>query len=94
MMTEKKRFFAKFTPEQLRAGYARNAISLGALLAKAERTGRKANGFTANYLRAKVAEYKALSYADDDAIMVHVNRPVPPYVDREAMRTATLGAGR
>ena len=87
-------FFAQFTPDQLRAGYARNAIGLRGLLAKAERTGRKANGFTADYLRAKVAEYTALSVASDEAIRAHVSRPVPPYVDRAALRDATLSVGR
>ena len=69
-------FFAQFTPDQLRVGFARNAIGLHALLAKAERTGRKVNGFTADYLRAKVAQYEALSRATDDEIRTHVNRPI------------------
>jgi hypothetical protein len=73
----KKPFFAQFTPDQLRAGYARNAKGLRAMLAKAERTGRKVNGYTAEYLRAKVTEYDALSTASDDVIIAQVNRPVP-----------------
>jgi hypothetical protein len=92
-MTNQTRFFAQFTPDQLRAGFARNAAGLATMLAKAERTGRKVNGFTADYLRAKVAEYEALSRATDDEIRAHVNRPVPPYRDRQAMQDATL-AGR
>lgn len=91
---DKTRFFAQFTPDQLRAGFARNAKGLATMLAKAERTGRKVNGFTAEYLRAKVAEYEALSRATDDDIRAHVNRPVPPYADRQAMRDATLGVSR
>lgn len=90
----KQSFFSQFTPDQLRAGFARNAIGLGTLLAKAERTGKKANGFTADYLRAKVAEYEALSLASDDAIRAHVARPVPPYAERQALRDATLAVGR
>lgn len=64
------------------------------MLVKAERTGRKVNGFTADYLRAKVAEYEALSHATDDVICVHVNRPVPPYSERRSLRDATLAVGR
>jgi hypothetical protein len=93
-MTEKQRFFAQFTPDQLRAGYSRNAVGLRSLLTKAERTGRKVNGFTADYLRCKVAEYEALSHADDETIRAHVARPVPPYADRKALREATLTVGR
>lgn len=92
--SEKKRFFSQFTPDQLRAGYARNAASLSVMLAKAEKTSRKVNGFTADYLRAKVNEYTALSTASDDAIRAQVNRPVPPYADRKALMDATLKVGR
>jgi hypothetical protein len=67
-------FFGQFTPDQLRAGYARNAAGLRGLLIKAERTGRKVNGFTAEYLRSKVAQYEALSTADDAALVAHVTR--------------------
>lgn len=90
----KVHFFSQFTPDQLRAGYARNTESLRGLLQKAERTGRKVNGFTADYLRSKVAEYDALSHASDDEIRAHIARPVPPYADRKAMRDATLAVGR
>lgn len=93
-MITKQSFFAQFTPDQLRAGFARNADGLRTLLAKAERTGKKANGFTADYLRAKVAEYEALSRATDADVLAHVNRQVPPYSDRKAMREATLSVGR
>lgn len=91
---DKRTFFAQFTPDQLRAGFARNAIGLHTLLVKAEHTGRKVNGFTADYLRAKVTEYEALSHASDEAISAHVNRPVPPYAERKALRDATLAVGR
>lgn len=93
-MTDNARFFAQFTPDQLRAGYARNAVGLRTLLAKAERTGRKVNGFTADYLHAKVTEYEALSHASDEQIRAHIDRPVPPYVERQALRDATLEVGR
>jgi hypothetical protein len=93
-MNQQTRFFAQFTPDQLRAGFARNAKGLAGLLAKAERTGRKVNGFTADYLREKVAEYEALSRASDEDVRVHVDRPVPPYRDRQALRDATLAIGR
>jgi hypothetical protein len=93
-MTEKTRFFAQFTPDQLRAGFARNADGLRRMLAKAERTGKKVNGFTADYLRDRVAEYTRLSRATDDEIRAHVNRPVPPYAERQALRDATLAVGR
>jgi hypothetical protein len=66
------KFFDQFTPDQLRAGYARNVVGLRGLLAKAERTGRKANGFTADTLRLKVAEFEALSTATDDEIRAHI----------------------
>ncbi len=69
-------FFSSFSPEQLRAGYARNAIGLRLLLARAERTGRKVNGFTADALRERVAEYKRLSVATDGEILAHVRRPI------------------
>jgi hypothetical protein len=94
MLTEKTRFFAQFTPDQLRAGYARNANGLRGMLAKAERTGRKVNGFTAEYLRDRVAEYLRLSTATDDEIRAHINRPLPPYAQRQALRDATLAVGR
>lgn len=64
------------TADQLRAGYGRNAIGLRALLSRAERTGRKANGFTAEYLRDRVTEYERLSTASDDEIRAHMGRPV------------------
>jgi hypothetical protein len=93
-MAEQTRFFAQFTPDQLRAGYARNAIGLRTMLVKAERTGKKVNGFTADYLRSKVAEYETMSHASDDAIRAHVMRPIPPYAERKAIRDATLEVGR
>lgn len=91
---DKTAFFSQFTADQLRAGYARNAAGLRTMLAKAQRTGRKVNGFDADYLRRKVAEYERLSRATDSEIAAHVARPVPPYADRKAMRDATLSVGR
>lgn len=59
MTPDRSRFFAQFTPDQLRAGFARNAVSLKILAEKADRTGRNVNGFTAFYLHAKATEYTA-----------------------------------
>jgi hypothetical protein len=67
-------FFTQFTPDQLRAGYARNAEGLRGMLARSERTGRKVNGFTAEYLRDRVVEYVRLSTATDDEIRAHITR--------------------
>lgn len=39
------------TVEQVRAQHARNADALAGMLAKAESTGRKVNGYTADELR-------------------------------------------
>lgn len=70
-------FFDDFSGDQLRVAYARNAAGLATMLDKAERTGRKVGGFTADYLRAKVAEYRRLSVASDDDVRAHlqVRRP-------------------
>lgn len=68
-------FFAQFTPDQLRAGFTKNAVALRAMLTQAERTGKTVRGFTADYLRAKVTEYEALQAATDADLLVHVNRP-------------------
>lgn len=65
-------FFAQFTPDQLRAGYARNVLGLRALLARAERRGGTVNGFTAEQLRERVALFARLSTATDDQIRAHV----------------------
>jgi hypothetical protein len=73
MLTEKTRFFAQFTPDQLRAGYARNVVGLRFLLAKAEKARNgKANGFTADQLRERVAFFDAMSRATDEEIRAHV----------------------
>ena len=58
---DKTTFFAQFTPDQLRAGYARNASSLRTMLATAERTGRKVNGYTLAELRDSEAAYRTAS---------------------------------
>lgn len=59
------KFFSQFTPDQLRAGYARNASGLQTMLSKAESTGKKVNGYTADTLRAVSAKYASLSKASD-----------------------------
>lgn len=50
-----------YTLDQLRAQYARNADVLRQMLVVAERTGRPYRGYTADQLRAKVAQYERLS---------------------------------
>ncbi len=47
------------TPEQVRAQFARNAEGLAKMLARAESTGRKVNGYTADQLRQMVADTRA-----------------------------------
>lgn len=91
---DKRAFFARFTPDQIRAQYARNANGLRTMLAKAERTGKRVNGYAAADLRASVADYEAMSTASDEAIAARIARPVPPYAERKAMREATLAVGR
>jgi hypothetical protein len=54
-------FFDQFTPEQMRAQYAKNANGLRFLLAKAERTGKKVNGYTADQLRAHIEKFERLA---------------------------------
>lgn len=54
-------YFTQFTPEQIQAGYARNAAGLRRMLARAEATGRKVGGYTADELRASVADYERLA---------------------------------
>lgn len=46
---------------RLEQQYARNAQQLRGLLARAESTGRKANGYTAPQLRELVARYEQLA---------------------------------
>lgn len=53
-----KTWFDQFSPEQLRRQYAKNVVGLKAMLARAERTGRKVNGFTADQLRDRVREFE------------------------------------
>ena len=72
--TAKRNFFSQFTPEQLRTQYRRNLVGLSVLLTKAERTGRKVNGFTVDQLRAMVAQFTELSTATDAQIRDHVGR--------------------
>lgn len=45
--------------QSIRAGYAKNAASLAKMAEKARQTGRKVNGYTAEYLEGKAAEYRA-----------------------------------
>lgn len=56
-------FFRAFPKARLEEQYAKNAIGLRRLQTKAERLGRKVNGYTADQLRAKADEYERLSHA-------------------------------
>ena len=49
------------TREQIKAAYAKNAKQLQEMADKAANTGRKINGFTAEYLFAKAAAFRAKS---------------------------------
>ena len=49
------------TPEQAARLLARNAIALGSMAAKAERTRKPVNGYSANELRQSQADYSAAS---------------------------------
>lgn len=63
------------TLDQIRAGYARNAKgSLRKMLLKAEQTGRAVNGFSADYLRNRIALYATLSRASDAELRAHLSR--------------------
>ena len=60
----------------IRAQYAKNAAGLRKMLAKAEATGRKVNGFTAEVLRDRVATYERLSNATDAELAAHLSSPL------------------
>lgn len=60
--------------DTIRAQYAANAAGLRALLARAERTGRPVNGYTASQLRAALARYEALSASSDAALRTRLSR--------------------
>ena len=94
MASEQTTFFARFSPDQLRAQFTKNAASLSGMASKAERTGKTVNGFRAEYLRAKATEYERLSRATDAEVRAHVNRPIPTFAERQALRQATLSVGR
>lgn len=57
----------------LQAAYARNAAGLRTLLDRAEKTGRKVNGYTAEELRHSVAECERLSTLDQPAMLAHLS---------------------
>jgi hypothetical protein len=67
-------FFSQFTPDQLRAGYARNLVGLRGMRDKAVGTGRKVNGYTAAELSERVANFERLSRSSDAEIRAHVAR--------------------
>lgn len=62
--------------DNIRNLYAKNAVGLRAMLTKAEQTGRKVNGFTADFLREKVAIYTALSAASDMELRAHFAKAI------------------
>ncbi len=71
--TNRNGFFAQFTPDHLRAGYARNLTSLRLMLAKAEAVApRKYRGFTVAQLQDRVAEYARLAVAGDADLRAHL----------------------
>lgn len=76
--------FQQQTPDQMRAGYASNAAGLRSLLTRAERTGKPANGYTADDLRAKIALFERLSVAADADVIAHVDRSSARMRDRLA----------
>lgn len=49
------------TVEQWRAGFAKNAAILRDMLAEAESTGRKVNGYTPAKLRRMIADHELLA---------------------------------
>jgi len=51
----------KCTPEQVRAMHAKNAQGLRAMLEKAENTGQKINGYSAEQLRVMIANTDILA---------------------------------
>lgn len=53
--------FFKITPEQLKKQYEANAEGLAQMLAKARRTGKKVNGYTAIQLENMTAKYYMLA---------------------------------
>lgn len=76
--------FQQQTPDQMRAGYASNAAGLRSLLARAEHTGKPANGYTADDLRTKVALFERLSMATDADVIAHVDQNAARMRDRLA----------
>ena len=60
--------------DNIRAQYGKNAEQLAGLLARAERTGKNANGFTAEQLRERVSEYYRLATATDTELRAHLTR--------------------
>jgi rubrerythrin len=54
-------FFQQFTPEQMRAQYTKNLRTFEGMLEKAERTGKKVGGYTADRLRAHVEQFAYLA---------------------------------
>lgn len=54
-------FFQQWTPEQMRAQYAKNLRTFEGMLAKADSTGRQVGGYTAQQLRDHVEQFAYLA---------------------------------
>lgn len=58
LTTSQTASFFGVSVERIKQQYAENAKQLEQMYNKAVATGKKVNGFTAEYLKAKVTEYK------------------------------------
>lgn len=54
-------FFSQFTDAQMAEGYERALVPLRSMLAKAQATGRKVNGYTAEELMATIDQQARLA---------------------------------
>jgi hypothetical protein len=60
--------------DNIRRQYAKNAIGLQKLHAKAVQSGKKVNGYTAEQLRVLVADYEHLSVSSDAELAAHLGQ--------------------
>lgn len=58
--------------DALRRQFVKNAESMAEMLAKAESIGRKVGGFSADELRAKLADYRRFSAYSDAEMSAHL----------------------
>jgi hypothetical protein len=54
-------FFSQFSEEQMKNQYRANLVGLKKMLAKAEQTDKKVNGYTIDQLRVIVIKYTELA---------------------------------